>query len=204
MKLKEELRIRLKAKITAMPDDYIALSDRGLARNVVSLDEFAAARNIFLYFSVEREPDTREIAKIALQMGKTVAFPLCFRGGLMSARVVKDLNELHPAMLGIPAPPIDAPAIGPDDLDLIIVPALAYDEEGYRIGYGGGYYDRYLSGFQAHTVGLARERLMEVALPREPHDVAVERVVTEERSISSAWRGSARSVGRQPKVSPEL
>jgi 5-formyltetrahydrofolate cyclo-ligase len=64
-------------------------------------------------------------------------------------------------------------------LELIIVPALTYDRMGYRLGYGGGYYDRYLLNIPAFTVGMARERLVRDALPRESHDVAMKCLATE-------------------------
>ena len=177
--LKAALRKRIGEDITALPDGYIADSDRGLFLQVTSLKEFTDARNIMIYHSVEREPGTLGIAKTALKMGKKVAFPYCYRGGIMKARIVNSLNELKPAMLDIPAPPDSAPVVAPEDHELIIVPALAYDVTGYRIGYGGGYYDRYLSGIPAFTVGLARERLIEKKLPRESHDVSVMCVITE-------------------------
>ena len=178
---KAELRERIGAEISALPDDYIAASNDGLFLRTTSLKEFIDARNIMIYYSVKREPATLKIAETALSMGKTVAFPLCCRGGLMQARIVKDFGELRPAMLGIPAPLDTTPAIGPEELDLIIVPALAYDKEGYRLGYGGGYYDRYLRGVPVFTAGLARERLLKEKLPREPHDVPVKYIITEDR-----------------------
>ena len=177
--IKVELRKKIREKIAALPDDYIAASDNGLLLRVTTLKEFIAARNIMIYCSVEREPATWEIIKAAMSMGKTVALPLCYRGGVMDARAISDLADLRPAMLGIPAPPDTAPVIAPEELDLIIVPALMFDMSGYRLGYGGGYYDRYLSGTGAFTVGLARERLITDTLPREPHDIAVKCLVTE-------------------------
>ena len=101
----------------------------------------------------------------------------------MQARIVKSLEELHPAMLGIPAPPETAPVILPTELDLIIVPALAYDKSGHRLGYGGGYYDRYLRDTPAFTIGLAREFLMKEKLPTQPHDIAVKCIITENRVL---------------------
>ena len=74
-----------------------------------------------------------------------------------------------------------APVIAPEKLDLVIVPALAYDLAGFRLGYGGGYYDRFLTGTQAFKAGLARERLIMDMLPRESHDIAVDSVITEEK-----------------------
>ena len=180
---KAELRRQISEDISALPDDYLADSDIALYRQIISLPEFSSARNIMLYYSVKREPDTHAIAEFALRAGKTVAFPLCYRGGIMKPLIVGDLGELRPAMLNIPAPPDTAVQISPEDLDLIIVPALAYDINGYRLGYGGGYYDRFLLSSPAYTVGLSRERLMKRNLPVEPHDIAVKCVVTEERII---------------------
>ena len=177
--IKSVLREQLKDEIAALPDDYISASDNGLLMLVSSMSEFLSAGNIMLYYSVEREPCTLEIANVALSMGKTVAFPYCYRAGVMCARIVTGHSDLKPAMLGIPAPPETADVIKPEALDMVIVPALTYDRSGYRLGYGGGYYDRYLCGIPAFTIGLARARLMKDELPREPHDIAVKRVVTE-------------------------
>jgi len=179
--LKAQLRKSISAEISCLPDDYVSASDNGIFMRVVSLAEFAAARNILIYCSVKREPATHEIAEKALSMGKTIAYPFCFRGGIMQARVVKSITELRPAVLGIPAPPDTAPIMAPEELGLIIVPALAYDNNGFRIGYGGGYYDRFLRGIPAFTVGLARERLMKDNLPTQPHDIPVKCIITEDR-----------------------
>jgi len=177
---KAELRERLREIIADLPEDYIECSNNGLLQPVTALKEFLDARNIMIYHSVEREPATPEIAKTALAMGKTVAFPYCYRGGIMNARVVGSLSELRPAMLGIPAPQDSAPIIMPEELDFIIVPALTYDRTGYRLGYGGGYYDRYLCGIPAFKAGLARSRLIVDELPKQPHDIAVDCVITED------------------------
>jgi len=179
--LKTELRKQIGMEIAALPEDYIADSDWGIFLRVLSLKIFLDARNIMIYHSIKREPDTLEIAKAALFKGKTVAFPYCYKGGIMDARVVDSLDVLKPAMLGIPAPPDTARIIAPEELELIIVPALTYDLTGNRIGYGGGYYDRYLHGIPAMTVGITRERLIRRELPVEQHDIAVKCVVTEDR-----------------------
>jgi len=176
---KSDLRRQILEEIEALPDDYIVASDSSLFFQVTSLVEFRDARNIMLYHSVKREPDTIRIAETAFSMGKNVSFPYCLKGGLMQARTVLRLDDLIPAVLGIPAPPDSAELIEPDELELIIVPAITYDKAGYRLGYGGGYYDRYLARTRAFTVGLARARLVKDELPREPHDIAVKLLVTE-------------------------
>ena len=177
--IKKALREELRAEIEALPDDYLADCDERLCAHIVSLREFADARNIMAYHSVGREPGTLRIVKAALEAGKTVAFPLCSRGGMMTARAVKSLGELVPAVLGIPAPPPESPLVPPEALDMIIVPGLTFDRSFRRIGYGGGYYDRYLAGLRTFTVGLARERLLRERLPAGALDVAVKCIATE-------------------------
>jgi len=179
--LKSELRKIVTNEINALPEEYIEASNKGILQQLLSLEEYKNAKCIMLFCSVGREPDTLELTKSALGSGKTVAFPYCFKGGIMQAREVKDLSELRPAVLGIPAPSAEASVIPPEKLDLIIVPALAFDKGLYRLGYGGGYYDRYLSGIKACTIGLARQRLLRDKVPREAHDVAVNCLVTEEK-----------------------
>ena len=178
---KNELRRQVRAEIEELSDEYIAESDDGLFRAVTSLEEFIAARSVMLYCSIEREPRTIEIAEAALKLGKTVAFPYCYDEGRMEARVVRSLNELEPAMLKIPAPVKASAVIAPEDICFIIVPALTYDRCGFRLGYGGGYYDRYLHSIGAFKAGIGRERLIKPHLPRETHDVAVDCLITESR-----------------------
>jgi 5-formyltetrahydrofolate cyclo-ligase len=183
---KQELRGLLKTKIATLGDDYIKASDDGIFLRVAALPEWVAARNVMLYLSVEGEPDTDRLAKAAIEAGKTLAFPRCIDGGKLLPCVVGSLDELEPSMFGIMAPPETAAVIATERLDLIVVPALAFDAAGYRLGRGGGYYDRYLRGVSAFTVGLARAKLMQGKLPRDPHDVPVSCIITE----STVWRAN--------------
>ena len=180
--VKAELRGVVRGQIGELSQEYIDSSNLGIFQNMTALPEFKSAETLMIYYSVDREPDTVRIAARALELGKRVAFPYCCRGGIMDARLVLSLDELKPAMLGIPAPADDAPVIGPDEIDLIIVPALTYDSRGFRLGYGGGYYDRYLPQTRAFMVGVARESLLRDALPHEPHDVSVDCLVTEKQA----------------------
>lgn len=181
--IKKALRREIREKISALPEEYIRESDEGIAERVFSLPEFLRAKTIFTFYSIGREPDTHRIITKALELGKTVALPVCFKGGVMEARVIRDIGEVRPSsMMGLMEPLDSTEVVPPEDLDFIVVPALAFDEEGYRVGYGGGYYDRFLSRTKAYTVGVARERLMMEKVPREPHDVAVHCVVTEKKA----------------------
>jgi 5-formyltetrahydrofolate cyclo-ligase len=168
-------------EISGLPSEYVAASDAGIFEQLSALPEFISADVILFYYSVNREPDTRRTIELALRLGKTAALPISYRGGVMRAHEILSSGDPGPGMHGIPAPPEDSRPIEKDEIDLIIVPALSFDSAGFRLGYGGGYYDRYLPGARAHTVGLALRRLLKLAVPREPHDVPVRCVVTEER-----------------------
>jgi 5-formyltetrahydrofolate cyclo-ligase len=178
---KQTLRRELTEQIAALPDEYITASDNEIFERVIALPEFRRATTIFAYYSVKREPDTHRIIDCALSLGKTVALPESLPQGVMVARRVTadDISKLQPGRMGIPSPPGDAEEIAPSDFDLIIVPAVTFDREGFRLGYGGGYYDRYLPKTTAFTVGLARERILRESVPREAHDVSARCLVTD-------------------------
>jgi len=185
---KKQLRSVVRDEIAALPEDYIKNSNDGILKNLLSLHEYSSAQSIMLYYSIDREPDTISIATAALADGKTVALPYCYPGGKMEARAVCTLEHLTPAVLGIPAPPDCAPVILAEDLDLIIVPALIFDTSGYRLGYGGGYYDRYLSNASAYTIGITRQKLLRNEVPKESHDIAVNCLITEEHIFAQQRR----------------
>lgn len=179
---KAALRRRLVGKINALPEEYIASSNEGLFNVLVALPEFAAAETVFVYYSLNREPDTIRFINYALKAGKTVSLPVCFKGGVMEARVVENLEGLERTKYGLLEPLSSTRVLPPEALDFIVVPALTYDKDGYRIGWGGGYYDRYLAQTRGFTCGVARERLLVDVLPREAHDVPVLCVATEKEA----------------------
>lgn len=154
-------------------------SDKAIHQNLVDLPEYQDAASIFCYYSIGTEPNTHGIIADAFQAGKRVFLPRPLDEGIMEAVEVHHLQNLHPGKLDIPEPvgPGTRDPLGPDCL--IIVPALAFDRKGYRLGHGGGYYDRYLTKSRAVTAGICRERFLMDALPVEPHDVRVHVLVTD-------------------------
>ena len=179
---KKALRVKLMQEIRDLPEDYVAESDSGLFEMMTALPEFRRAEVIFTYYSMGREPDTRRIVDLALRLGKTVTLPVCAKGGMMDARAISSTDELCLTAYGLLEPLASDRIVPPERLDFIIVPALAYDRDSYRLGYGGGFYDRFLIRTAAFTAGAARERLLADTLPREAHDVAVRCVVTERKA----------------------
>ena len=100
----------------------------------------------------------------------------------MTFHFVSDLSELTTGNYGIPEPPAENPCYSGESA-LCVVPALSYDRLGHRIGYGGGYYDRFLSTFTGESCGFVYRELLAPALPREPHDMAVSYIITEKEVL---------------------
>ena len=101
----------------------------------------------------------------------------------MSARRILSLDELQSGAYGIPEPSSGAPEIPPDEISLVIVPALSCDRNGYRLGYGGGYYDRFLARTHAAAAALCAESRLTDVLPREPFDLPCNYIITERQVL---------------------
>jgi len=145
---------------------------------IAATEQFAAAKTIFIYISVDGEAGTRPIIEQAWADGKRVCVPRC-RNQKMDAVPYTVNDTVKPGKYGIPEPPENRRAVSPDDIDLVIVPGMAFDRDGYRLGYGGGYYDRYLLTAR-YSVGLCRAEWYVHTLLREPHDRPVDLVITDD------------------------
>ena len=178
---KSALRQALRRRLAQSDPADNAACDVAITMQVLALPEFQAAERIFAYCSVVPEVDTHAILAQARRRGKTVALPVPEAGGQMY--FARYDGALVPGRYGIPQPPRSAPVLQPQPGDLMLVPALAYDRAGRRLGRGGGYYDRYLEDYEGVTIGLCREDFFQVNLPREPLDAWVRFVLTEEGQV---------------------
>ncbi|PKM72135.1 MAG: 5-formyltetrahydrofolate cyclo-ligase [Firmicutes bacterium HGW-Firmicutes-16] len=180
---KKKFRAEIKARIAALDNSYITKSDHAIFENLISLPEFILASRVFTYLSIEREPDTRAFIDYCVKLGKTVALPCdCEKNGSMSfALLEQPIGELSVGVYGIPIPPEAAERLDPKAGDIIIVPALCFDEKGYRLGHGGGYYDRYLSTHPLISIGLCREELVVASVPTDDYDRRADIIITDKR-----------------------
>ncbi len=181
---KAALRAQVRARAAALTAPVRADSDRALFRRFLALPQVERAGTILLFSGVGTEPATAALLGPLWAMGKTLCLPKCLPGRAMEARAVAPDRPLVPGAFGIPEPGEDCPALEPGRLDLILVPALCYDRAGYRLGQGGGYYDRYLPRTSAVTVGLCRDALLLESVPAEPHDRRVDLVLTETLTLT--------------------
>jgi 5-formyltetrahydrofolate cyclo-ligase len=154
-------------------------------QQLVSLAEFARASCIALYAPTHNETDTANILTDAFAAGKRVLYPaVC--GDQMVFRQVEGVECLAEGCFGILEPCPTGCDHQADEPDLIVVPGVAFDLSGHRIGYGKGFYDRFLQhpGRKAHLVGLCHDfQLIDGAIPAEGHDIRMEIIVTDQRII---------------------
>ncbi|WP_172633531.1 5-formyltetrahydrofolate cyclo-ligase [Coriobacterium glomerans] len=200
-----DLRKRLVRTRDARDPLARARTDARIAETLFSDEIWRCAQIVYSYVSIASEVSTRSIIARAWQSNKRVRVPRCERGTLrLSWHEIGSLAELEIGALGIPEPavlertgfdaPEDAGSCCGINASLAIVPGLAFDPHGNRLGYGGGCYDRFLASFDGVSVGLARETQLLASLAEmgvvETHDVPVEYVATERRILAAR---SARS-----------
>ena len=129
------------------------------------------------------EVQTHAIVQAALEQQKTVCVPLIDpeKKEMIACAITDPARDLHPGTLGIPEPDHSTcPPVSACDIDLVIVPGLEFTVQGHRIGYGGGFYDRFLSTWSGTCCALAFEEQIVASLPFDPaHDAAVSRIITE-------------------------
>ncbi len=180
---KAALRAAIRARAAALDPAERRRSDQTLTDRFLTLPWTAQAHTVLLFCGVGTEPDTRPLLEGLWRSGKRVLLPRCLPGRAMETRLVRSWAELRPGAYGIPEPGDACPVVEKGAIDLILVPALCYDLSRRRLGQGGGYYDRYLTGFGGRTAGLCRACLLQKTLPVEDHDRAVDLVLTEERRL---------------------
>jgi 5-formyltetrahydrofolate cyclo-ligase len=183
---KKSLRKTVREAARALAGSTAAEGCRQKADGVVaaitaieSLPQFKTARTIALYHALPEEPPTDEML-YRWQGQKRLALPVINRAGKMTFHEYTGPQSLTPGPYGIPAPR-STPEIPPGEIDLAIVPGVAFDPAGRRLGRGGGFYDRYLAQPQAahiYKVGLCPSPALVPKVPAEPHDVTMDKIVT--------------------------
>ncbi len=176
---KSELRKTIAAAVKNLSPTYCREADAAICRLVTNSPAYQKARTIFCYVGSDREIDTTALLRAAFQDGKILAVPLCTTPGVMEARQVQGFSDLVSGKYGILAPKLHCPLVEPQDFDLAIVPCCTGNARGQRLGYGGGYYDRYLPRMNCPTMVLCRSRLVTEDIPVEDHDVLMTYLVTE-------------------------
>lgn len=173
---KTEIRAMIRAKKRAMTEAEIISASEALGRLFRESDLYRKAKTIYGYLPYNQEVRTTPMLEQALADGKQVAVPKVF-GDEMKFITLTDFSRIAPGYAKIPEPIDDGP-IADDPTALVLMPGLAFDPQGHRIGYGGGFYDKFLAAEPNHpTLALCYGFQMVDHLETDPHDIPVDQVL---------------------------
>lgn len=186
---KQRLREEHLAAREALSEQERSVLDDRITQKLLAISEYVEATTVLTYVSVSSEVSTRMFIECALRDGKTVAVPRCLPGHCLEFVAITSLDQLIAAPFGLLEPPKELPALTEEQMDasICIVPALLIDTKGYRLGYGAGFYDRFLSTYPGKKICLAyQQNLSRTTLPHTAFDVAVDLVITESEVLTCA------------------
>ena len=173
---KSELRRQIRAQKRAMTEEQIVSASEKLGQLFCACDAYREARTIYGYLPYNQEVRTVPMLEQAIADGKKVAVPKCY-GDQMRFIYMDDLSKVEKGYAGIPEPVADEP-VADDPTALVLMPGLAFTEKGDRMGYGGGFYDKFLAAEPDHpTVALCYSFQMVEELPTEEYDIPVDLVL---------------------------
>ena len=179
--MKAELRKQVLQEMKTLSQEQKQAMDRALTERFLKHPFYQEAKNIATYLSFPHEFQTQELIEQALKDGKKVLIPKTYPKGRMDF-VVYNPQQLVKTSFGLLEPQGDLEVVEPSQIDLIHVPGLAFTTEGYRIGYGGGYYDRYLEHFAGQSLSTIYPCQVQ-EFNSENHDIPVQEVLIDEGNL---------------------
>jgi 5-formyltetrahydrofolate cyclo-ligase len=183
--LKKALRQDILRKRSELPAEERKAKSREIENLLFNLSDVKTADIIMFYASFRSEVETHAMVRRALAEGKRVVLPK-IKGRDLSLIEITDFDrDVKPGVWAIPEPK-GGQLIEPGQIQVIIVPGAAFDDQGNRVGYGAGFYDKLLKEFKGATVALAFELQMVSDIPADAHDVPVQKIITEKRIIRAS------------------
>ena len=173
--MKSEMRRFIKNLRREMTDETITEVSNQIYKNLIELDLYKNAKSIFVYLSMDKEIDTSKIINHALEDDKKVFVPY-LENKNMSLRRLKSLDDLTEGAFGIKTSKNNESITNPD---LSLVPGLSFDKNKNRLGYGGGYYDKYLANSQTTSIGLFADVARSFEIPTDETDISLDYILTE-------------------------
>ena len=180
---KPRLRSHLLDKRDGLSHDFMKIASKQIQKNLRKIEAFRNAEKIACYYSIGSEVRTLDIIQQIISEGRTIALPRIVDNELVFC-VVKDFSELEKGEFGIMEPRKNCPII--NDFDVILVPAIAMTKDGQRLGYGRGYYDRFLTKHKTPTIVLEYSKLVVRNIPETEGDVPIQWIATEDEVIRSS------------------
>jgi len=186
--LKKEFRKKVISERKKQNPDIINSNSQLIFQNLFKLDEIKKAKTVMAYLDFNNEVKTDSIINYLLSKKQKAVVPISIvEERKLFLSEIKDIEtEVSIGTYGIREPKSEfIRPINSQDIDIVIVPAVAYDTNGYRLGYGGGYYDRFLDSLRDDciTIGIAFEIQIFDEVPKEDHDAQLDYIITEKRII---------------------
>ncbi|MDK2564815.1 5-formyltetrahydrofolate cyclo-ligase [Romboutsia sedimentorum] len=186
--MKKEFRKKVISDRKNQNNEFIIKNSSIITEKLLSLDFIKNAKNIMLYLDFNNEVQTDELINKLMSLKKNIYAPITLKEDrkLIPSQIIDLQNSIKIGAYGIREPKEDCcPKIDVHDIDVVIVPAVAYDKDCYRLGYGGGFYDRFLNELRddAITVGIAFDLQIFESVPKEDHDAQLNYIITESQIL---------------------
>ena len=175
---KDEIRSKILLRLKTQKEESRERKSKVIKDKLFRTLVFRNAKHVMFYISFDGEVDTREMIKETKRLGKIVAVPICKAGGILSPSLLGEKTKLKKGLYGVYEPAVQR-GIDLREIDLVVVPGVAFDTRGNRLGRGEGCYDRFLKKIPKRTVsmGLAFDFQILPSLPATTHDVGVKRAI---------------------------
>lgn len=180
---KNALRSEYKKLRAAISEEEKKVLDESIRRHIIQTPEFQRAETVLLYCPIRGEIDLLPLIPLCRKMGKEVGFPISMEDGSLQFRSPEKGERLVSGAYGIPEPPRTAKPSTLNEKTLCILPGLSFDTKGNRLGYGKGYYDRFLETFPGMTLGAVYAKMLSKELPANEYDCPVDQIVCDKGVI---------------------
>ena len=178
---KEDIRLSMRLKRRALTSDEVKCAGRNICRQIFSLDFIKDAKTVMTFISSFKEPDTNGIFEELEKQKKKIVLPISNTENFtIIPSYIDNSSSLTEGAYGIKEPSVIKTA-KPSDIDVAIIPGIAFTEKGDRLGFGKGYYDKFLSEFNGVKIGICYEFQLLDKLPTAEHDINMDIIVTEKR-----------------------
>ena len=189
----QKLKLEVLKRRDRLSDQQQRQHSQDIRERVLQMDLVQQAKTVFIYIDFRSEVQTRSLIQTLMEMGKKVVVPVTLvkEKDLLPVAICDLENDLAPGYASIPEP-VEAIRqsnyVAPETIDLILLPGSVFDERGGRMGYGGGFYDRFVSNkaHQAHRIGLCYEVQVVEKAPLQQHDELLDGIVTEKRILQTS------------------
>lgn len=182
---KKQLRQDMREKLSTIQKPMYEDKSYKIAQKLYEEPSWTKAETVGITLSNPPEVDTYQIIRKAWELGKTVVVPKCIsKTKKLDFRCLEDFSQIESVFFGL-YEPIESITrkVNDADIDLLIVPGLIFTRKGFRVGFGGGYYDRFLTAYRGDKISLAFENQVVTELPIEEHDIPVDKIITNNEVI---------------------